>query len=309
MFARRFRSSVLLLAAGLVVAACEPKTPAAGNAASTNSAGTTASSGLDSSSAAQLSAEKDSLLQQVLANTRVMSEISAELAKVRSRKGPVPQVAQEGVPTQADSVLQKVKELTARVNESEARLAASQRRLSNMTTSNDSLKTEIASLQAALGQFNTIISDQRSTIESLNSQIGSLQQANQTLTSQNLALTDTVSTLVVEKHRVWYAIGTKDSLKARGLITDEGSKFLFFGGKVSVPARNLTPSQFTEADRRELLTITFPDSTQSYHIVSRQDLSALLQPPAKDGKLKGGIGIADPGKFWAPSPYLIIVQD
>ncbi|MFI5210566.1 MAG: hypothetical protein ACHQ2E_08985 [Gemmatimonadales bacterium] len=309
MSARRFRLSSLLLSATLILAACGPKTPGAGTMSSTAGAGTPAASGLDSASASQLSAEKDSLLQQVLANTRIMSEISAELAKVKSRKGPVPQVAQEGVPTQADSVLQKVKELTARVNESESRLAASQRRLSSMTTSNDSLKTEIASLQAALGQFNSIISDQRSTIESLNSEISSLQQANQTLTSQNLALTDTVSTLVVEKHRVWYVVGTKDSLKAKGLITDEGSKFLFFGGKVSVPARNLDPSQFKEADRRELLTITFPDSTQTYHIVSRQDLSALLQPPAKDGKLKGGIGIADPGKFWAPSPYLIIVQD
>lgn len=308
MSARRFRFSALLFSATLILAACAPKTPAAGNASGTG-AGTSASTNLDSASAAQLQAEKDSLLQQVLANTRVMSEISAELAKVKSKKGPVPQVAQEGVPTYGDSVLQKVRELTARVNESESRLAASQRRLASMTTSNDSLKTEIASLQAALGQFNTIISDQRSTIESLNSEIGSLQQANQTLTSQNLALTDTVSTLVVEKHRVWYVIGTKDSLKAHGLITDEGSKFLFFGGKVSVPARNLDASQFKEADRRELLTITFPDSTRTYRIVSRQDVSALLQPPAQDGKLKGGIGIADPGKFWAPSPYLIIMQD
>jgi regulator of replication initiation timing len=309
MYARRFHLSALLVSASLILAACGPKTPGTGNTASGGGPGTPAAPSTDSASVAQLNAEKDSLLQQVLANTRVMSDISAELAKVKSRRGPVPQVAQEGVPTYGDSVLQKVRELTAQVNESEARIAASRRRLSAMTTSNDSLKTEIASLQSALGQFNSIISDQRSTIESMTQQINSLQEANTTLTTQNVALTDTVGTLVVEKHRVWYVIGTKDSLKAHGLITDEGSKFLFFGGKVAVPARNLDPSAFQEADRRDLTTIIFPDSNQTYRIVSRQDVSALLQPPPQDGKLKGGIGIADPSKFWAPSPYLIIMQD
>ncbi|MEO8030917.1 MAG: hypothetical protein ABJC74_14940 [Gemmatimonadota bacterium] len=261
------------------------------------------------SSALKLSAEKDSLLREVTENAQLMSQISSELAKVKSKKGQIPVVAGEGVPTYRDSVLSRIRELSTRVNESESRLASSRRRIAALSTGSDSLKSEVAGLQTMVANFQSAIDDQKNTIESLNQQLGALQDENRTLTEAKVALTDTVSNLVVEKHRIWYVIAPKDSLKAEGLVTEEGSKFLFFGSKALVPARSLDASRFTEADRRELIQLTFPDSTKTYHIVSRQDLSALMNPPAKDGKIKGGIGIADPIKFWGPSPYLIIAQD
>lgn len=296
-----------ILTAGLVLAACNtPKASPAGS----NDAGAASSAPAPADSAAlRLAAEKDSLLREVTENAQLMSQISAELAKVKDKKGQMPVVAREGVPTYRDSVLAKIRELSARVTESEARLATSRRRIAALSSGSDSLKSEVASLQTMVDNFQSAINDQKATIESLNQQMGALQEENRTLTEQTVALTDTVSTLVTEKHRIWYVIAPKDSLKAKGLVTEEGSKFLFFGSKALVPARSLDPAMFTEGDRRELIQLTFPDSTKNYRIVSRQDVSALMNPPAKDGKLKGGIGIADPIKFWAPSAYLIIAEE
>ncbi|HKV75595.1 MAG TPA: hypothetical protein VJN95_13835 [Gemmatimonadales bacterium] len=297
----------VMLIAGLSLAACN--TPRAETASGGPSSGTTSSGAPADSASLKLAAEKDSLLREVTENAQLMSQISSELAKVKDKKGQMPVVAREGVPTYRDSVLAKIRELSTRVNESESRLATSRRRIAALSTGSDSLKSQVASLQTMVDNFQSAINDQKNTIESLNQQLGALQDENRTLTEEKSALTDTVATLVTEKHRIWYVIGTKDSLKAHGLVAEEGSKFLFFGSKALVPARELDPAQFTEADRRDLIQLTFPDSTKNYRIVSRQDLSGLMNPPAKDGKLKGGIGIADPAKFWAPSPYLIIAED
>ncbi len=302
------RAYPAILAASMVLAACNAPKTGSPSGAGDNGATVANAPAMDSSSL-KLSAEKDSLLREVTENAQLMSQISSELAKVKSKKGQIPVVAGEGVPTYRDSVLSRIRELSTRVNESESRLASSRRRIAALSNGSDSLKSEVAGLQTMVANFQSAIDDQKNTIESLNQQLGALQDENRSLTEAKVALTDTVSNLVVEKHRIWYVIAPKDSLKAEGLVTEEGSKFLFFGSKALVPARSLDASRFTEADRRELIQLTFPDSTKTYHIVSRQDLSALMNPPAKDGKIKGGIGIADPIKFWGPSPYLIIAQD
>ena len=112
---------------------------------------------------------------------------------------------------------------------------------------------------------------------------------------------------------VYYVVGTKDELERKGLIQEEGgARFLFVlwkSGKTLVPARNLDPSEFTQADRRHLTELPLPQSDKEYRIVSRQDTSALETPPDHDGKLSGhAVKISDTARFWANSKYLIIVE-
>ncbi len=65
---------------------------------------------------------------------------------------------------------------------------------------------------------------------------------------------------------------------------------------------------FTPVDRRHLQALPLT-ADKEYHIVSRQDVSALETPPDHDGKLVGGaVKIADSARFWANSKYLIIIE-
>jgi len=66
-----------------------------------------------------------------------------------------------------------------------------------------------------------------------------------------------------------------------------------------VPSRNLDPGVFTVADRRHFTELPVARSDKEYRIVSRQDTSALENPPDHDGKSRRGVKIADPAKFWA----------
>ena len=257
-----------------------------------------------------VSAEKDSLLSEVVENSKLLSDIGAELAKVKDRKGSVEVVSPESGPmTSREVLLGKIRDLASRIDQSEARLRASQSKIRSITKGADSMAFDISG-------FQNIIETQRLTIQSLVAQIDELEQQNIQLAEEkvvladsNVALLDTVQTLNVKDKTVYYVIGTKKDLIAKGVAVEEGSKFLFFGGKSLQPARDLSDSLFTSADKRDLKQITFPLPDKNYKIISRQNLAYLATPIDRDAKVKGGIEIASAEEFWAPSRYLIIVED
>jgi hypothetical protein len=262
---------------------------------------------------ATISAEKDSLLNMVVDNTQLVNELNNELNKVKDLKtGVVPVTGLESGAVDTvrvqDYLLAKVREVTARVADAETRLAASQRRVRGLTREGDTLRADITEFQATVGRFQAIIDTQKVTILSLTDQINELQSTNVKLVAKTEALAGTVDTLVTERNMVFYVVGRKDDLVQRGIATEEGSKFLFFGGKSLQPARQLDATAFTQGDLRELTVITLPDSTKKYKIISRQNLAGLATQP-EDGKFRGSIQIADPTVFWGPSRYLIVVQD
>jgi len=298
MVAERRTIGMVLVGLGLVVAGCGPSSEVKEQLAQL----------------AALSAEKDSLLAQVSENARLMSEISAELARVQK-----PAVgAQEGgaAPASPEAILASIKDLTARLEQSEARLLESEKRIASLTRQ----AGQAVELRRTIANLRSTIENQKETIASLTAQVESLKaentrlaSENQALTEQNVTLTQTVTELTTRENTVYYVIGTKDELKERGLITEEGgSRFPFLfakTGKALVPARNLDPSLFTAADKRQLLELALPAPDKTYRIVTRQDLSALAEPADEGGRIRGGVlRIADPEKFWANTRFLIIVE-
>ena len=242
-----------------------------------------------------------------------MSEISGELARVRVVKKPMSAVVAPESPLAAsigyrDSLKAKIKDVVARVTLAESRLAASQRRITEMTGQSDSLKSQFAQAEQTMNDLRATLENQRSMIAALQSQVDTLKEENTRLAVQNGALQDTLKQTVTENNTVYYVIGTKDELKQKGIVLEEGSKFLFFGAKTLVPGWNLKPSEFTKVDRRQLAELSLPKDGVQYRIVSRQNLTYLGEPATKDGKVKGSLHITDSSQFWAPSRFLIIVQ-
>jgi hypothetical protein len=261
---------------------------------------------------AAVSAEKDSLLQLVSENARLMSEISTELAKVKEIKKPTMAVGTAESPltgtSYRDSLRTKITDVVQRVNAAEERLAASQRRIRSLSRLSDSLRPQLEMAQQAMADLQTTMENQRASISTLEQQVTMLTEEKTVLTEQNVALGDTLKQMDTEKNTVYYVIGTKDELKEKGVITEEGSKFLIFGGKTVVPSRSLDPSLFTAVDRREVAEVPLPDPEREYKIVSRQNLEFLAEAPEKGGKVKGALHITEPDRFWAPSRFLIIVE-
>src|SRR6266581_3396482 len=163
----------------------------------------------------------------------------------------------------------------------EPRLKESENRIKELTTISDSLRSDLA---ATMQNLQGVIDNQKETIDALNQQV-------ETLTAENVALKDTLENMSTISNTVYYVVGTKDELEREGVIQEEGgARFLFVlwkSGKTLVPARNLDPSEFTQADRRHFTELPLPASDKEYRIVSRQDTSALETPPDHDGKITG----------------------
>lgn len=260
-----------------------------------------------------VSTEKDSLLALVSDNARLMSDISATLAKVRDVKKPIRAVSAPESPLAAsmglrDSLKAKVTEVVDRLAQTEGRLAASARRIAKLGSTSDSLTSQMAMMEQAMTGLRASLETQRSTITQLTGEMSGLKQQNAQLTERTVALTDTMSRMDSERNTVYYVVGTKQDLKKRGVLVEEGNKFLVFGARSWAPARDLSPEKFTAIDQRRVAEIPLPRPDRSYKIVSRQNLTA-LGTTVKNGAVRGAhLKITEPERFWAPSRYLIIIE-
>ena len=251
---------------------------------------------------AKVATERDRLVQEVAENARMMSEISADLAKVRIPAKRLHVTSESPLGAARDSMVQRIHYVTARINESERKLRESEQRIHDLTSLSDSLRH---TLEATIANYDSVLAQQKATIVALTDQINQL-------TATNVALTDTVTQLKEVNNTVYYVIGTRDELIQRGIVVQEGgSRFpLIFAklGQIVVPARRLNPHDFTPINKRVVTEIPLPAADKSYHIASRQDLEGLATPPDDGGHISGSVKIANPDRFWSGSRFLILIQ-
>jgi predicted nucleic acid-binding Zn-ribbon protein len=270
-------------------------------------------------------AQKDSLLTEVLETTQFVSDVNSELAKAKtltvksaSTDPGVPGAKKDREERQAS--LERIKQVIVRLNEAETKLTETETRAKQSRQRNARLLAQIETFKKTVDDLRTTAEQQKTEYETAlaekDTQIATLAGRVDTLSTEkagletvNVALTDTVANLTSYKNTVYYAVGTKDELIKRGVVTKEGSKFLIFGGTKLMPARNLDPSAFTAIDKSQQTTIPLPRSDKKYKIVSRQSPSHLGPTVTKDGKVSGSVQITQPEEFWSPSKYLILVQD
>ncbi len=151
--------------------------------------------------------------------------------------------------------------MIARLNETETKLAETEARAKQSRSRNarllaqiETYKKTVEDLKATAEQqktdYEAQLADKNTQITTLAGKVDTLTTENTDLTVAKTALTDTVVNLTAYKNTVYYAIGTKDELMKKGVVTKEGSKFLVFGGTRLEPARNLDPGS-VHRDRQD----------------------------------------------------------
>ena len=289
---------------GLTLVACEK----IGSGGSTSAAAPDSVSVLNSqlAQARAVSAQQDSLMQGFQQTTQLLADMDKELSKVKGLQSHLPLnvKGEAGGDPQAAyraSLLGKVQEVTALLNKSRTRAAS-------LAAQNKTLGTQATDYTATIANLQAMLEQNKADLAALNMRVDSLTTANTTLASANAAIGDTVTDLRKIANTVYYVVGTKADLKAKGIIVEEGSKFLFFGHKALVPARKLDPSAFTAINKWDDSPITLHIANKPYKVVSRQDPALIQQSQGPDGKPTADLHISQPAEFWGPSKYLIIVE-
>jgi predicted nucleic acid-binding Zn-ribbon protein len=262
-------------------------------------------------------AQKDSLLTEVLETTQFVSDLNSELAKAKiaaldgGEERGVPGAEQDKEERKA--TLERIRQVIDRLNESEVKLTATENRVKNSKIRNARLLAQITTYKQTIEDLKTAAEQQRAETEAIiadqRNQIASLSGRIDTLSLEKGQLVDTVAHLTRYKNRVYYAVGTKDELIKSGVVTKEGSKFLFFGGTRLEPARRPNLDAFTMIDKTQTLSIPLPRTDRKYKIVSRQSPDFLTGDVTEKGEVKGVLEIASPEEFWSASKYLILVQN
>jgi predicted nucleic acid-binding Zn-ribbon protein len=257
---------------------------------------------------------KDEMLNEVMTSTQFVNDLNSEIAKLKTplRTGLTAQRPNESAKADREAVTQRVRELVARLDSSESRIGSLRSRVSTLSKRDDQLTQQVALYEKTINDLRDAAERQRAELQAVIDEqglkIASLSHDNVVLAGEKTALTDTVSRLTVEKNAAYYIVGTRDELKKKGVIVEEGHRsFLgLVGSRPVAPARSLDPAQFVKIDRTKDLTIPLPDG--EFSIVTRQDPSFATPAEKNDDKIKGSLKIDRPEKFWEPSKFLVLVR-
>lgn len=245
----------------------------------------------------QANARKDSLMQEIALSSRMLSDVSVEIAKVQVRGNRLQVASESPVMASHDTMMAKLRYVVTRVRETEKQLSQNRQRIKNLTSLSDSLR---ATLDSTVTNLQTVIATQKQTIDWLTERVN-------TLTAENVALQDSMAT-------VYYVVGTRDELKKKGILVEQGGSRVLFvlwrTGRTLQPARNLDPSQFTAIDSRQVTEIPLPDPNREYRVASLQDLSYIAQQ-RQHNVYKGvaALTITSPVDFWRTSKFMIIILE
>src|SRR5256884_361481 len=176
-------------------------------------------------SLSQASSHRDRLMQEVAENTRLVSEISRELARVNVPARALKVSGESPLRASRDTLIQKIRYMTTGVKEIEPRLKESEQRIKDLTTLSDSMRNELAS---TMQNLQGVIANQKETIDALTLQV-------ETLTAENSALRDTLENMSTISNTVYYVVGTKDELEQKGIIQEEGGARPFRGKTRAAP--------------------------------------------------------------------------
>lgn len=255
----------------------------------------------------QLSAQKDSLTQVVLDADQFITKIDSQISTVKGlptnkRKQAMESPIQEQLASRKE-MLARVDALVKRAKSTAAQLAEARKLEVALRGENDQLKGANAQLQEQIEKDQKMIADLGETIQRQTLQLSELGVRVDSLNGE-------IRTIAATSNRAFYIVGTEQELLKKGIIVKEGGANLLVArvGRSLQPARDLNPELFTVIDRREVTEIPLPDSTKRYQLVSRQSLDDCEVENRDRTTFKGTLRIADAGKFWAPSPYLILVQ-
>ncbi len=267
----------------------------------------------------RINEQKDSLVSDVLATTAMVTEINADLARVGGLGvSPVSSSGDRPVAGAAEDravLLGKIREVISRLAAADDLIEEQKQRVGQLTEQRRRLVAQLEAFQGTIEELKatalqqeSLITEQREQIKTLASRVDTLSQETDRLATERAAIADTLQDVVDESNTVYFVVGTKDELLEKGVVVEEGSKFLVFGSKTLQPARELDAGVFQRLDRRVDTVLTVPEPTREYKIVTRQDPKFLSSTVTNKGKVKGDLHVATQ-EFWAAGKFLILVRD
>jgi predicted nucleic acid-binding Zn-ribbon protein len=255
----------------------------------------------DKAALQQSIADRDKYFEEVI---QAVNDVYADLEKARVKEAQLVERAGSA-------------ETPAQVTNADTR----QKLLSNITAVGSSLKEnrkKISDLQIKLRATHKQYAALNEMVEGLKQKLQEREQSIAMLEARVQGLEETVlqkTALVTEKEAIienqakqmgtaYYVVGTRDELKEKGVIKDEGGFLWGLIGSTTIMNSPFDPSLFTPIDRTKDQVIRVKGKIDEILPQRNRELFALKSPDESRSDLM----IVRPDKFWQQS-YLVIIVD
>jgi len=247
----------------------------------------------------QLLGERDKYIEDVM---QAVNDVYREIETARVKEGRLvkrsgdPEVGPKGrdldtfhkLLTDIDDIGSVLKENRKRIDDLQYRMGRSNH--------------HIASLDTLVANLRTTILEREGSIAQLEVKVQGLEQ---TLAEKTRMIDDRDLTIVDQRremNRGLYVVGTRDELKKKGIIVDEGGFLWGLLGSTTVMAGAVDPAEFTSLDRLRDTTIHVPGTIAE--ILPRRGEALFSMKQREDNSSE--LNIASPDGFWQ-NKYLVIV--
>ncbi len=166
-----------------------------------------------------------------------------------------------------------------------------------------SLKEFVAKLEQRCSEQEELIAQLQFEIENNKAEIRSLNESVSTLTAQNEEKDRTIARHIAEANKVYYIVGSYESLKESGVVSKSGG-FIGIGRKQGVVS-NLPTRLFKEIDCTATTSIQV-NLRNAVVVSSHPESSYELVKSDVDEHVTSYIRILNPKLFWQNTKYLII---
>ncbi len=245
--------------------------------------------------------DRDAYFEQVM---KSVNEVYADLEKARIKEGELKKkgTGVEG-PSQytnvqsRDRLLQNISEIGSSLQENRKKIAALQVRMKDF-------KGQIAGLNSLIENLKASIAEREQSITQLQAKVEGLQA---TMAEKTKLIEEREMTISEQQRAMntgFYIIGTRDELRKKGIITDEGGFLWGLLGSTTVMSTGVDQSNFTPIDKTKDQTIKVDGRIEEILPKRNADLFAAKQNEEKSSELT----IMSPGRFWQEN-YLVIVTD
>jgi len=245
--------------------------------------------------------DRDAYFEQVM---KSVNEVYADLEKARIKEGELKKTGAgvEGPPqyTNAqsrDRLIQNINEIGSSLQENRKKIAALQVRMKQF-------KGQIAGLNSLVENLKASILEREQSITQLQAKVEGLQA---TMAEKTKLLEEKEGTISDQQRTLntgFYVIGTRDELRKKGIITDEGGFLWGLLGSTTIMNSSPDQSNFTPIDKTKDQTIKVDGRIEEILPRRNSDLFAAKQSEEKTSELT----IMSPGRFWQEN-YLVIVTD
>ena len=245
--------------------------------------------------------DRDKYFEDVV---RTVNEVYLDLEKTRAKEGQIVERT-EGVEgnaqfTNADTrqkLLQSIGDIGSALKENRKKINDLQARMKSFRGKIAGLNTLVDNLKKTLQEREHAIADLEIKVQGLEATVTEKTKA---IAEKEIVIDDQLRTI----NTAYYVIGTKDELKKKGIITDEGGFLWGLLGSTTIMSSGVDPSSFTPLDKTKEQLI--PVQGKIEEILPRRNPN--LFATAQQDENRSALTIVSPVQFWQDK-YLVIVVD